>query len=134
MPTRISLIDGSRLAELMIDYRLGVQHWLWDGFSGYPPRSVQGFYTRDELELMIQRRHTRLPLAREAVTTAIAGRPWHDRHDPARREGSRPPGGRGLNGPEDPVESLRGRVDVLEHRHVRGVGDADGSGVEPGGH
>ena len=29
----------------------------------YPPRPVQGFYTKDELELLIQRRTTRKPLA-----------------------------------------------------------------------
>ena len=43
-------------------YTNGYEHWIWDDAAGYPPREVQGFYTRDELELMIQRRQTRKPL------------------------------------------------------------------------
>ena len=63
----------------VIFYTNGYEHWLWDDAAGYPPRPVQGFYTRDELELMIQRRHTKLPLARASVKTAIAGRPYQVR-------------------------------------------------------
>ena len=44
----------------VIFYTNGYQHWIWDDAAGYPPREIQGFYTRDELELMIQRRHTRV--------------------------------------------------------------------------
>lgn len=36
----------------------GYQHWLWDDAAGYPPRQVSGFLTKDELELMVQRRRT----------------------------------------------------------------------------
>lgn len=57
----------------------GYEHWLWDDAAGYPPREVQGFYTRDELELMIQRRHTRTPLSTARVNTDIAGRPYQVR-------------------------------------------------------
>lgn len=60
-------------------YTNGYEHWLWDDGAGYPPREVQGFYTRDELELMIQRRHTRLPLSQTPVSTDIAGRPYQVR-------------------------------------------------------
>ena len=33
----------------VIFYTNGYQHWIWDDAAGYPPRKVQGFYTRDEL-------------------------------------------------------------------------------------
>ena len=33
----------------------GYEHWMWDDTTS-PPRPVQGFHTRDELELMHQRR------------------------------------------------------------------------------
>lgn len=57
----------------------GYEHWLWDDASGYPPRQVQGFYTGDELELLIQRRHTRLPLSAAGINTDIAGRAYQTR-------------------------------------------------------
>lgn len=52
----------------------GYEHWIWDDAAGYPPRRVQGFYTRDELELMVQRRHSRLPLADAVVDKSIVER------------------------------------------------------------
>ena len=58
----------------VIFYTNGYQHWIWDDAAGYPPREVQGFYTRDELELMVQRRHTRLPLSGAVVDSAIVER------------------------------------------------------------
>ncbi|MGH3438580.1 MAG: DUF4145 domain-containing protein [Sciscionella sp.] len=33
----------------VIFYTNGFEHWIWDDAGGYPPRPVQGFYTRDEL-------------------------------------------------------------------------------------
>jgi len=42
----------------VIFYSNGYQTWVWDD-QMYPPREVQGFYTRDELELLIQRRTSR---------------------------------------------------------------------------
>ncbi|OZD86020.1 restriction endonuclease subunit R [Rhodococcus sp. 05-339-2] len=63
----------------VIFYTSGYEHWIWDDAAGYPPREVQGFYTRDELELLIQRRTTRLPLSAEEVNTAVAGRPYQVR-------------------------------------------------------
>jgi type I restriction enzyme, R subunit len=32
----------------------GYDHWLWDDAAGYPPRRVQGFYTKDGLGLRQQ--------------------------------------------------------------------------------
>ena len=63
----------------VIFYTNGYEHWLWDDAAGYPPREVQGFYTRDELELLIQRRQTRLPLSAAPLNTEIAGRPYQIR-------------------------------------------------------
>ncbi|OPZ87792.1 MAG: hypothetical protein BWY76_00288 [bacterium ADurb.Bin429] len=60
---------GQRQAELYADcleaqfgrrpiifYTNGYKHWLWDD-AQYPPREVQGFYTKDQLELLIQPVH-----------------------------------------------------------------------------
>lgn len=67
----------------VISYSNGYQHWVWDdaafGDSGYAPREIQGFYTRDELELMIQRRQTRLPLASAAIDGSIVERYYQAR-------------------------------------------------------
>ncbi|WP_067429034.1 DEAD/DEAH box helicase family protein [Nocardioides jensenii] len=67
----------------VIFYSNGYQHWVWDdaafGSSGYSPREVQGFYTRDELELMVQRRQTRLPLAGAAIDGTIVERYYQTR-------------------------------------------------------
>ncbi|NPC97852.1 DEAD/DEAH box helicase family protein [Nocardioides sp. zg-DK7169] len=63
----------------VIFYSNGYEHWIWDDAAGYPPRELQGFYTRNELELLVQRRQTRLPLASEAVNALIAGRYYQTR-------------------------------------------------------
>ena len=39
----------------VIFYSNGYEHWIWDD-TRYPPRQIGGFYKRDELELVIQRR------------------------------------------------------------------------------
>ena len=54
----------------------GYEHRIWDDGAGYPPRDVQGFFTRDELELMVQRRTTRLPLRGAPVDSAVVERPY----------------------------------------------------------
>src|SRR5882762_10156968 len=46
----------------VIFYSNGYEHWLWDD-ANYPPRQVQGFYKKAELELLIQRRQSRKRLA-----------------------------------------------------------------------
>jgi type I restriction enzyme R subunit len=63
----------------VIFYTNGYEHRIWDDAGGYPPRETQGFYTRDELELLIQRRRTKLPLSSAPVNTDIAGRPYQVR-------------------------------------------------------
>ncbi len=57
----------------------GYEHRIWDDSSGYPPRPIDGFYTKDELELAIQRRQDRKPLAGAPVNPEIAGRPYQQR-------------------------------------------------------
>ena len=68
---RLEVMFGRRP---VIFYTNGYGHWLWDDAAGYPPREVQGFYTRNELELMIQRRRTRKPLGEADIDAGIAGR------------------------------------------------------------
>jgi type I restriction enzyme R subunit len=57
----------------LIFYTNGYQTWFWDD-QNYPPREVQGFYKRDELELLLQRRTTRQELTNAAVNEAIVER------------------------------------------------------------
>ena len=57
----------------MIFYSNGYEHWLWDDMF-YPPRPVQGFYKKDELELLIQRRATRKSLATATINEQIVER------------------------------------------------------------
>ncbi|MGH8707987.1 MAG: DEAD/DEAH box helicase family protein, partial [Burkholderiales bacterium] len=54
------------------------EHWLWDD-TRYPPRRVQGFYKKAELELLIQRRQTRRSLAEAPVSGEIVERPYQTR-------------------------------------------------------
>ena len=56
----------------------GYEHWLWDD-TYYPPRPVQGFYKKAELELLIQRRSSRLPLAQATVDAHIVERHYQVR-------------------------------------------------------
>ncbi|NGQ92822.1 DEAD/DEAH box helicase family protein [Rhodobacter sp. HX-7-19] len=51
----------------------GYEHWLWDD-AMYPPRPVSGFYKKDELQLLHQRRASRKPLETVDVDEDIAGR------------------------------------------------------------
>ncbi len=60
----------------------GYEHWLWDDTSG-PQRAVQGFHKKDELQLMVQRRSSRQPLARAVIDRAIVER--HYQHRAIRR-------------------------------------------------
>jgi type I restriction enzyme, R subunit len=62
----------------IIFYTNGYQHWLWDD-AMYPPRAVQGFYTKDELALLIQRRTSRKPLGVEPINEAIVERYYQSR-------------------------------------------------------
>jgi type I restriction enzyme R subunit len=62
----------------VIFYTNGYDHWLWDD-TFYPPRPVQGFYTRDELKLAIDRRTTRKPLDTVVSDKAIVERYYQER-------------------------------------------------------
>jgi type I restriction enzyme, R subunit len=62
----------------VIFYSNGYEHWIWDD-SRYPPRQIGGFYKRDELELIIQRRTGRKKLGSEAISRKIVERPYQHR-------------------------------------------------------
>ena len=62
----------------LIFYSNGHHTWLWDDRRA-PPREVQGFYTRDELDLAIQRRQLQADPRSLQVNPAIAGRPYQVR-------------------------------------------------------
>lgn len=84
--TRKDARVGQRQAELYADcleaetgqrpiifYTNGYEHWIWDD-RRYPPRPVQGFLTKDELELAIRRRASLRSLATSEIDSEIAGR------------------------------------------------------------
>jgi type I restriction enzyme, R subunit len=62
----------------LIFYSNGYDHWFWDDTS-YPPRPVQGFYKKAELELLIQRRASRKPLATAKISGTIVERYYQTR-------------------------------------------------------
>lgn len=89
--TRKSPQEGQQQAKLYADclgamhgqrpvifYTNGFEHWMWDD-SCYPPRSVQGFYKKDELELIIQRRSSKASLTGTPVNPEIVERYYQRR-------------------------------------------------------
>lgn len=62
----------------VIFYSNGYETWIWDD-SLYPPRQVQGFYKKAELELLIQRRSSRRPLSEAEINSAIVERYYQTR-------------------------------------------------------
>lgn len=89
--TRRDAREGQRQAELYADaleretgqrpvifYTNGYEHWIWDD-RRYPPRAIQGFLKKDELELAIQRRSTQKPLAQENINQKIVERYYQTR-------------------------------------------------------
>lgn len=62
----------------VIFYSNGYETWLWDD-ERYPPRQVQGFYTKDELALLVQRRNSRKPLGSIEISERIVERPYQHR-------------------------------------------------------
>ncbi len=62
----------------VIFYSNGYDHWMWDDAS-YPPRAVQGFYKKAELELLIQRRGARKSLANARIDEGIVERYYQSR-------------------------------------------------------
>ena len=59
----------------IIFYSNGFETYLWDDLF-CPEREVQGFYSKDELQLLIDRRSTRTDLRVFKVNTEIAGRAY----------------------------------------------------------
>jgi type I restriction enzyme, R subunit len=62
----------------VIFYSNGYEHWIWDD-RRYPPRVVQGFLTKDELELAIRRRTTLKPLNAAGIDAKIVERFYQTR-------------------------------------------------------
>jgi type I restriction enzyme R subunit len=56
----------------------GYEHWIWDD-ANYPPREVQGFYKKAELELAIRRRTGRKQLGAADLNKKIVERPYQHR-------------------------------------------------------
>jgi type I restriction enzyme, R subunit len=89
--TRRDPVAGQQQAKLYADclerrfgqrpvifYTNGYEHWIWDDAS-YPPRKVQGFYKKGELEILIQRRSSRKLLGQGEVDPAIVERFYQTR-------------------------------------------------------
>ena len=57
----------------VIFYSNGFQSWIWDD-TDYAPREVFGFYTKDELQTLIQRRIFKKPLATQKINDDITNR------------------------------------------------------------
>ncbi|MDR6469416.1 type I restriction enzyme R subunit [Paraburkholderia graminis] len=89
--TTKSPMEGQQQAKLYADclekmygrrpiifYSNGYEHWIWDDRL-YPPREVQGFYTKNELELHIQRRASRKKLAETLIDSKIIERHYQSR-------------------------------------------------------
>lgn len=89
--TRKSAQNGQQQAKLYADclerqfgqrpvlfYSNGYEHWIWDDASS-APRTVQGFYKKAELELLIQRRSTRQTLTAAAIDQTIVERHYQSR-------------------------------------------------------
>lgn len=62
----------------VIFYSNGYEHWIWDD-ANYAPRAVQGFYKKQELELVIQRRTSRKRLAEATINSSIIERYYQTR-------------------------------------------------------
>jgi type I restriction enzyme R subunit len=59
----------------VIFYSNGFRTWQWDDLN-YPPREVFGFYTKDELQMLIQRRTSKKTLATQTINKTITERPY----------------------------------------------------------
>lgn len=62
----------------LIFYSNGYEHWFWDD-ALYPPRPVQGFLKKAEMELALQRRQSRKSLTTATINGDIAGRYYQTR-------------------------------------------------------
>jgi type I restriction enzyme R subunit len=68
----------------IIFFTNGYETWLWDDLN-YPPRRVQGFYKKDELQLLINRRASIKEITSAAINKAIVERYYQ--HEAIRRVG-----------------------------------------------
>jgi type I restriction enzyme R subunit len=59
----------------VIYYTNGYTHWFWDDKT-HSPRLVQGFHTKDEIELLIQRRETKKSLVTSQINDEIVERSY----------------------------------------------------------
>ena len=59
----------------IIYYTNGKEIYMWDDLS-YPERKVSGFYTQDELQLLIKRRYSKENLEHIFIANNIANRPY----------------------------------------------------------
>lgn len=59
-----------------IFYTNGYQTMLWDDRFYSAPRRVYGYYTKEELQWLIQKRATIKDIRKASINTAIAGRPY----------------------------------------------------------
>lgn len=71
-------LDAMTGQRPIIYYTNGLEHYIWDD-TRYVPRRIEGFHTRDELDLMIQRRTTRRALADIEIRKSIVDRPYQER-------------------------------------------------------
>lgn len=62
----------------VIFYSNGYDHFIWDDCL-HPPRAIQGFFKKDELQLALQRRKSRKSIVSAPINTEIAGRPYQTR-------------------------------------------------------
>lgn len=69
-----SCLEATYGQRPVIFYSNGYDHWIWDDVAGYPPRPVLGFYTKDQLQTLINRRQTLKTLKTAAINLDIAGR------------------------------------------------------------
>ncbi len=59
----------------LIYFSNGHHTWFWDDTQA-PPRKVQGFHSRDELALYLERRHLKQDPRSLSIDSAITGRPY----------------------------------------------------------
>lgn len=59
----------------VIFYSNGFRTWMWDDVN-YAPREVFGFYTNDELQMLIQRRTSQKILSTQPINNDITDRPY----------------------------------------------------------
>ena len=71
-------LEAEKGQRPLIFYSNGNHTWLWDDLRA-PPREVQGFYTREEMELAIQRRTLQTGLGDLPINTTIVERAYQHR-------------------------------------------------------